>query len=133
MNPHLFVYGTLVTSHGHPMGHRLRQEALLLSPATIAGRLYRVGWYPGLRPADTSADLVHGELYRLADPAKSLAWLDEYEGLTAGGTSVASSDQYMRVERSVTQADGSTLTTWVYLFQLTLPSSAHISDGIWRG
>ena len=69
----------------------------------------------------------------MADPAKSLAWLDEYEGLTAGGTSVASSDQYMRVERSVTQADGSTLTTWVYLFQLTLPSSAHISDGIWRG
>ena len=133
MNPHLFVYGTLVTSHGHPMGRRLRQEAILIGPATIAGRLYRAGWYPGLRPAEHPADRVHGELYRLSDPIKSLAWLDEYEGIIQGAASGAPSDQYLRAERPITIADGSSVSTWVYLFQLPLPADCHIPDGIWRG
>ena len=38
MNPHLFVYGSLVAAAAHPKGARLRQEALFLGPATIAGR-----------------------------------------------------------------------------------------------
>jgi gamma-glutamylcyclotransferase (GGCT)/AIG2-like uncharacterized protein YtfP len=129
----LFVYGSLLTAHAHPQGHRLRAEALLLGPATIAGRLYRVSWYPGLRPPIAPTDTVHGEVYELNDPAHSLAWLDEYEGITQGGGSGAPPDVYARVERNVHLADGSTRCVLVYLYQHPLPPDAFIPEGRWRG
>ena len=129
----LFVYGSLTTALAHPMGHRLRQEALFIGPARIGGRLYRVGWYPGLRPPESPGEVVHGEVYRLANAEWSLAWLDAYEGIGPGGTAGASGDPYLRAERTVCMADGSQLIAWVYLYQLPLPVDARILDGIWRG
>ncbi len=129
----LFVYGTLVTSHGHPQGNRLRAESLLLGPATIAGRLYRVSWYPGLRPPEAPNDIVHGEVYELADPTHSLTWLDEYEGISQGTTSAAPVTDYTREQRDVVMADGSRRNCWVYLYQRPLAFDALIPDGIWRG
>ena len=132
MNAYLFVYGSLVSAADHPQGHRLRQEATLVAPAVINGQLYRVSWYPALRPALAECDRVHGEVYRLNDSAASLAWLDEYEGITQGGSSAAASDEYLRVERQVTLADGACLNVWVYLYRRPLPESAFVADGIWR-
>jgi gamma-glutamylcyclotransferase (GGCT)/AIG2-like uncharacterized protein YtfP len=129
----LFVYGTLVTSHAHPQGNRLRAEALFLSPATIAGRLYRVSWYPGLRPPESAADIVHGEVYELNDPAVSLCWLDEYEGITQGGTSAAPAADYTREERNVILSDGTPRIAQVYLYQRPQTTDVHIPDGRWRG
>jgi gamma-glutamylcyclotransferase (GGCT)/AIG2-like uncharacterized protein YtfP len=129
----LFVYGTLVTSHGHPQGQRLRAEALLLGPATIGGRLYRVSWYPGLRPPIAATDIVHGEVYELADPARSLAWLDEYEGINQGGSSAAPAADYTREVRDVAMSDGTPRRAFVYLYQRPRTSDVLIPDGIWRG
>jgi gamma-glutamylcyclotransferase (GGCT)/AIG2-like uncharacterized protein YtfP len=133
MTSHLFVYGSLVTAAGHAQGARLRREALLVGTATIAGRLYRVSWYPALRPAAASTDLVHGEVYRLADAVKSLAWLDEYEGIIPGGTSAAAADEYARATRDVTLGDGNVVSAWVYLYQRAVPEDARVADGRWRG
>jgi gamma-glutamylcyclotransferase (GGCT)/AIG2-like uncharacterized protein YtfP len=129
----LFVYGTLVTSHAHPQGHRLRAEALFLGPATIAGRLYRISWYPGLRPPDAPTDIVHGEVYELNDPAVSLAWLDEYEGINQGASSAAPAADYTREECTVTMANGTPRLTQVYLYQRPQTTDVHIPDGRWRG
>ena len=132
MNPHLFVYGSLVAAAAHPKGARLRQEALFLGPATIAGRLYRVTWFPAILPAEGPGDRVYGELYRLVDPIRSLVWLDTYEGITPGGSSAAAPDQYIRAERPVMTARGGTEHAWVYLYQRPLPVEWHIPDGMWR-
>jgi gamma-glutamylcyclotransferase (GGCT)/AIG2-like uncharacterized protein YtfP len=133
MNSHLFVYGSLVAAAGHVQGARLRQEAMLVGPATIAGRLYRVSWYPALRPALAANDCVHGEVYRLNDAVKSLAWLDEYEGIVPGGTSAAAADEYARAEREVMLADGGVVLAWVYVYQRAVPEDARVADGRWRG
>lgn len=133
MNPYFFAYGSLMTALAHPMGTRLRQEAQFVGPARIAGRLYRVSWYPGLTEPQTATDSVHGELYRLTDPAKTLAWLDEYEGVVPGRSSAAACDEYSRVERLAVCADGKTSLTWAYLYQRPLPQSAFIADGLWKG
>jgi gamma-glutamylcyclotransferase (GGCT)/AIG2-like uncharacterized protein YtfP len=133
MNSHLFVYGSLVAAAGHVQGARLRQEAMLVGPATIVGRLYRVSWYPALRPALAANDRVHGEVYRLNDVVKSLVWLDEYEGIIPGGISAAAADEYMRADRDVTLADSSVVPAWVYLYQRAVPESARVADGRWRG
>ena len=49
MNPHLFVYGTLLSAAGHPMGARLRREARLIGAAIDPGRLYRIELVSGPR------------------------------------------------------------------------------------
>jgi gamma-glutamylcyclotransferase (GGCT)/AIG2-like uncharacterized protein YtfP len=133
MNPLLFVYGSLLAAAGHPKGARLRQEALLVGPASMAGRLYRVSWYPAVRPAESADDRVHGEVYRLADPARALGWLDEYEGISPGAQSVAAADAYERAERDVRLANGDTLRAWVYLYRRTLPEDGFIASGHWHG
>ena len=133
MSQHLFVYGSLMTALAHPMGDRLRKEARLLGPGGIAGRLYRVSWYPGLREAEGPSDIVHGELYALTTASKTLDWLDEYEGINPGSSSAAAGDEYIRVERPIVLAGGLVVNAWVYLYNRDLPPSAFIADGIWRG
>lgn len=129
VNPLLFVYGTLLSSIDHPMSRRLGREADLVGAATFAGRLYRVSWYPGLVDGDDGA-VVHGELVRLHDPARTLVWLDEFEGVTRGAASVTDPHEYARAERAV-QTPSKTATAWVYLFRGKLSGLTRVDDGRW--
>src|SRR5688572_28349392 len=78
MNPHLFVYGTLLSTAGHPKGARLQREAGLIGAASMPGRLYRIKHYPGLVEGTDPNELVHGEVYALNNPTSALTWLDAY-------------------------------------------------------
>lgn len=131
LNRHLFVYGSLLSGEGHPMGQRLAREARLLGPATLKARLYAVSWYPGIVESASSADLVHGEVLALADPAAALTWLDAYEGIKRGPTSVTKPADYARVERNVRLASGDALTAWVYVYQGAVDGKRHIAGGRW--
>jgi gamma-glutamylcyclotransferase (GGCT)/AIG2-like uncharacterized protein YtfP len=127
MNPNLFVYGSLLSTIGHPSGERLRREARLLGAASMPGQLYRVGWYPGLVEA-AGDSCVHGELYALADPAGSLAWLDDYESIVPGKEA---DNEYVRAERAVQLVSGERLTAWVYLYQWDITGRQLVADGRW--
>src|SRR5262245_43721875 len=130
MNPHLFVYGSLLSSIGHPSGERLRNEARLLGAASMPGRLYRVGWYPGLVEAAAGDSRVHGEVYALNDPVASLAWLDEYESIEPGKEA---SNEYVRAERALQLASGQDIAAWVYLYQWDVTGVQLVADGRWVG
>jgi gamma-glutamylcyclotransferase (GGCT)/AIG2-like uncharacterized protein YtfP len=128
---HLFVYGSLTTAAPHPMGQRLRQEATLIGPATICGRLYRISWYPAMVSSDEASDIVHGEVYRLHDPVHALDWLDQYEGIKAGSSRPHANDEYTRDVRTVTLDDGTTMRAEVYLYARTVDEAARIANGRW--
>ena len=128
MNPNLFVYGSLLSAVGHPTGERLRSEARMVGAASIAGRLYRVSWYPGLAQAEADSGCVHGEVYALADPARSLAWLDAYESIVPGNEA---DNEYVRVERPVQLASGLEILAWVYLYQREVAGLELVADGRW--
>jgi len=76
MNPHLFVYGSLMSTARHPMG----------DPAARRGAADRRGHHPGpalsrelvsrAAEAGEPEQRVHGEVYALDAPARALAWLD---------------------------------------------------------
>ena len=100
MSDLLFVYGTLRSEFDNPYARRLRAEARLMGPATVAGSLFRISHYPGYRP-DPPGE-VHGELYRLHDPARTLAALDDYEG-----------EEYRRVAIPVSTGE----SAWIYRFE----------------
>jgi gamma-glutamylcyclotransferase (GGCT)/AIG2-like uncharacterized protein YtfP len=128
MNSHLFVYGSLLSAIGHASGERLRSEARLVDAASMPGRLYRVGWYPGLVEAAAGDSRVHGEVYALADPANTLAWLDDYESIVPGKEA---SNEYVRAERAVQLASGEDITAWVYVYQWDVTGVQLIADGRW--
>jgi len=130
MNPHLFVYGSLVSSAGHPMGERLRREARLIGPATIQARLYRISWYPGAVASGDADERVHGEVYALGNPDRALAWLDAYEGIQPGNRD---ENEYERAERSARLASGEEVVAWVYLYRGEASKLSQIADGRWAG
>jgi len=79
----LFIYGTL---HPDRAPAAIASTARLLKPfdggsnrATIQGRLYDLGAYPGVVLSDEPADTVAGELFILPNDPAVLARLDDYE------------------------------------------------------
>src|SRR5438477_12777486 len=112
-SPYLFVYGTLRRDSGHPMADFLARHGRWLAPARAPGRLYDLGAHPGMLPARSEADWVHGELHQLTEPAAVLAELDKYEGC------VPEHPQPYVFERSlatVLAADGREYQAWVYWY-----------------
>ena len=128
MIPHLFVYGSLMSTAVHPMGQRLAREARLVGRASIQGRLYRISWYPGLVESAAPDGWVHGEVYELDNPGPSLAWLDAYEGLEPGTTRGRA---YERVARPVRLDAGGEIAAWVYLYREDVAGLPAVADGRW--
>ena len=130
----LFVYGSLMSQETGALGRtertRLQREGKSLGPATIAGRLYDLGECPGLVDARSAADLVHGEVFALATPAATLAWLDAYEDVAPGA---AKPGEYERIQRAVRLARGTDVSVWAYLYRGDLSAARQIPGGRWRG
>ena len=117
--PYLFVYGTLKSTFSNRYARRLRREAKFTGPARMPGRLYRLRNYPGMRPPRDSADLVTGELYRLRQPARTLAVLDEWE------------ENYRRELRRARLDSGRVFRAWVYVYRIPLPEHRRVPSGEW--
>lgn len=131
-NAHLFVYGTLMSAAASALGRaqrqRLAREGRLLGVATTAGRLVDLGRYPGLVSPEQPGDVVHGEVLELADPQRSLRWLDDYEGIFPGDHA---HNEYARDEREVVLATGDRILAWVYLYRQPITSAKLIASGSW--
>jgi gamma-glutamylcyclotransferase (GGCT)/AIG2-like uncharacterized protein YtfP len=117
-HPYLFVYGTLKSSFRNRYARQLRREARLLGQAQIAGRLYRIRWYPGMRPP-RGPETVSGELYKLRQPLKTLKVLDAWE------------DSYRRELRLATLGSGESFRAWVYIYRRPRPEHCRIASGEW--
>lgn len=128
----LFVYGTLMpraeSDYGRSMRERLLRSSRVLGDATVAGRLYDLGEYPGLVLSGDPGDEAHGVVLRLEDPESVFPWLDAYEGIRNG----AADNEYERVLRPVRLAGGTLLSAWVYVCLAPVASDQAIPDGRWR-
>jgi gamma-glutamylcyclotransferase (GGCT)/AIG2-like uncharacterized protein YtfP len=116
----LFIYGTLLPDLVRPPLDALMAKLTPLVPATVNGRLYDLGPYPGL-VLDEAASPVRGELFALPSDPSVLAALDDYEG----------SCLYRRVECRATTAKG-TAVCWVYECRADLSQAVPIPDGDYR-
>ena len=117
--PYLFVYGTLKSAFRNRYARQLRREARFVGPAAMPGRLYRIRWYPGMRPAHDPNDTVHGELYELRQPSKTLKVLDEWEL------------NFARELHRATLETGGGVPAWVYMYRLHRPESCYLVSGEW--
>jgi len=121
----VFVYGTLRAGGSN---HARMGGARRLGPATVRGRLYSLGWYPGL-VLDSSAGVVHGEVFELTSAAH-LSELDAYEGCHADQ---AGPHEYQRVRAEVAMAGGP-VAAWLWVWQPPINGArVEVAGGDWLG
>ena len=122
----LFVYGTLMRGYDHPMARLLSAHADVIGEATCRGRLYLIKHYPGLLLSADSADIVHGEVFRLQQPDALLRELDIYE---ACGEGFAQPTEYLRQLCPVTTSDGVAHEAWTYIYNWPADALPRIVSG----
>jgi gamma-glutamylcyclotransferase (GGCT)/AIG2-like uncharacterized protein YtfP len=121
----LFVYGTLRRNSRHPMARRLADRAGFLGEATMPGRLYDLGRYPGVLQVPGAADRVVGDLYDLGEnAAATLAELDEYEQIESPLPAF-----FDRRLATATTADGTPVVAWVYWYRGEVDEARRITSG----
>jgi gamma-glutamylcyclotransferase (GGCT)/AIG2-like uncharacterized protein YtfP len=125
MSNFLFVYGTLRRRSRHPMARRLEASARHVGAATIAGRLYDLGRFPGLKGPRSPDDWVQGDVYDLGENAKpTLREMDAYENAESPPTT-----PYERELAAALLDDGRTLMVWVYWYRGEVREEQLIASG----
>ncbi|MFD1105193.1 gamma-glutamylcyclotransferase family protein [Sphingobium olei] len=119
----LFVYGTLRKGCPHSRALRLAAEAAYVGAASASGHLYRVADYPGFVPG--SEGRVCGDLFRLARPHVTLAWLDEYEECAPH---FPAPHEYRRQRLTVDGPHGGA-EAWTYVYALPVGNLEPIDGG----
>lgn len=115
---YLFVYGTLRSQMNDPLHRLLETHAILVGTGAFQGKLYDLGRYPGAIPSRRKTDCVIGEIYRFSEPQRALEILDEYEG-----------HRFKRKRVTIIQADGKSITSWIYLYVRSVTRRARIQAG----
>jgi len=122
----MFVYGTLRKDTASPMKPILDQFCDLVGMATMKGRLYDLGRYPGVVLDEANGDPVFGQLFRLTDPARVLSEFDYYEECS---DDFSAPHLYRREKVQVTMMSGETVLAWVYLYNRSTSGHIHIPAG----
>lgn len=125
---YLFVYGTLRRNTNSEMYHLLARSADFVDEATFQGRLYKVDYYPGVTPSSNPLDIVHGEVFRLREPATALAQLDRYEEC---GPGFPEPTEFIRRKIDVSLQRGKTISAWVYIYNRPTDKLRFIKSGDW--
>jgi gamma-glutamylcyclotransferase (GGCT)/AIG2-like uncharacterized protein YtfP len=112
----LFAYGTLM--RGFRLHRLLEGRAAYLGRGRVAGRIVDLGSYPGAVTDPHGA--LHGEIYRIGDPALWAA-LDSAEGA-----------QYHRGEVTVRSEDGREMAACIYWYAGPLDRGVPIPGGDYR-
>jgi len=113
---HLFIYGTLRTTEGHPLHNYLRGLSDFLGAASIGGIKIELEGYTGLLPSGDPDERVTGELYRIHEGVseKLFEVLDSYEGC---GKEDPEPHEFFRHRQDVMlEVDQQTYEAWVYLY-----------------
>ncbi|MGH9840762.1 MAG: gamma-glutamylcyclotransferase family protein [Blastocatellia bacterium] len=126
MCKYLFVYGTLRPAI---VREELRWLIEMLKPigrATVRGRLYDLGEYPGAVLDPQCHTLVVGDLLELPANEQIVAALDEYEGCVEGDPDAS---LFVRSRCWVRLDDGREIESWIYLYNRDVSSATLIPKG----
>lgn len=130
----LFVYGTLMSHLDCDLGREqraaLHRRARSFGAASMQGRLYSLGEYPGLITSHDPGDRIAGEVLRLDCPTETFAMLDAYEGV-AKAADPASRGEYERIIAPARLAGGTLLSVWVYVYRGPTCGKAPVASGSW--
>lgn len=126
MNAHLFIYGTLLPERApYGMADAVR-KLQYIGRASVRGRLYDLGEYPGAVLDSSSRMKIVGRVYALPDSGDVLKSLDEYEGFNPQDRD---NSLFVRQQAKVTLEDGQRLPCWIYVYNQDVGRAKLISGG----
>ncbi|HYC90099.1 MAG TPA: gamma-glutamylcyclotransferase family protein [Thermoanaerobaculia bacterium] len=122
----LFVYGTLRRDAGQAVHHLLARHGTFVGEATVRGRLFDLGSYPGMT-LDGDRGVVLGELYEItSDWPAFIARLDAYEGCAEDDPEP---HQYRRELVTALRASGPPVDAWAYVLNVDPTGWPRIASG----
>jgi len=120
----LFVYGTL--KRGGKFHRELAKDGAVdfIGDARVRGALYRLknSDYPGAIPTSDSNRYVHGQLFLLKNPKRTLAAMDDFEEVGEG--------LFRRELVDVWTSKGRT-KAWVYFYARPVGQSDPLPSGVY--
>jgi len=123
---HLFVYGTLSPRHAPPEIASTVRRLRPVGTATVRGRLYDLGEYPGAILNEKSRSVIRGEVFELPADRSALTSLDNYEGFEPAKPA---SSLFLRRVCPVTMDDGKRLRCWVYIYNGDMKDAQPLRSG----
>ncbi|WP_370476592.1 gamma-glutamylcyclotransferase family protein [Tamlana flava] len=127
---YLFVYGTLLKDSNHEMAKFLEAHSECVGNGYFYGKLYRVSWYPGAVLSDDPSQKVFGKVFKIKDADSVFKVLDDYEGV---GESQPKPNLYKKELVTAFLEEGTTIKTWVYLYNLSNSGLVQITSGKFLG
>jgi gamma-glutamylcyclotransferase (GGCT)/AIG2-like uncharacterized protein YtfP len=125
----LFVYGSLrPDAGGGQISRQYLEGATILGEAVISGDLYRVAWYPGVKPTTEEGHLVRGYVFELPLGREEdyLRRLDRFEGYVE---SRKEDSLFVREEVEATLNTLSKVKAWVYYYNEPVSPSDRVESG----
>lgn len=122
----LFAYGTLLPGLAPSVIADVVNTLRVVGPASVPGRLYDLGEYPGCALDAECGRSIHGILLEMSDLAV-LERLDWYEGYAAHDD--AGDSLFARTTCDATLADGRVVRAWIYVYGRDLSGARLIEGG----
>jgi gamma-glutamylcyclotransferase (GGCT)/AIG2-like uncharacterized protein YtfP len=108
----LFVYGTLLPGRAPAEIADVVDALVPLGAATVRGRLYDLGEYPGAILDDSAAGIA-GQLFALPSDPNALARLDAYEDYRPDDPAQS---LFLRVRTLAELPEGRRHPCWIYVY-----------------
>jgi len=125
----LFSYGTLLTGALDPQIDRLlAQHCRSRYPASVQGRLYCLGRFPGALPSHHRNDRIRGEILELERPQRCLPMMDRYEGADPNRPERG---LFRRRPAQARPPAGARVRAEIYWYHGPLTTARRIPDGDW--
>ena len=124
---HIFFYGTLMRTFPLRTFAGIDNWLEYIGDGPVPGVLFDLGCYPGL--VVDSCSQVCGEVYRILDPIKLFARVDQIEDYRAA---TPKEGQYVRQTMDAMLEDGRAMLVWCYVYNQPLPPSVRIEGGDYR-
>lgn len=118
---YLFVYGTLLKENDNAMSKFLQRHSQCVGKGFFQGKLYKISWYPGAVLSVNKADRVYGSIFKFNDGQTVFKVLDNYEGVDQ--------NLFKRVLVDTFLDDKTVVTSWVYLYNLSISHLKQIDSG----
>ncbi|MET0465791.1 MAG: gamma-glutamylcyclotransferase family protein [Chitinophagaceae bacterium] len=124
---HLFVYGSLRSHFRSAAYEYIARYFDLAGDATVQGKIFDMGEYPGAIPGDDDSVIV-GELYQIKNE-REFAWaicqLDDYEGVHVE----AHESPLYRREIVQVSSGSSSIPAWIYWFNGDVTGKPLVASG----
>jgi gamma-glutamylcyclotransferase (GGCT)/AIG2-like uncharacterized protein YtfP len=129
MKEYLFIYGTLLPEYAPSETLDSIAHLNCVGKASVKGRLYDLGKYPGAILDPSSRMKVIGRVYEIPENKGVLRALDSYEEYNPDDLD---NSLFIREQTTATLVGGRRVRCWIYVYNQNPGTAPLVSDGDYK-